>query len=165
MPSDETHQLTKGLPSATSTPTRKLITQNVIQIGMNVRIPATTLRRIFVSIDRVLPLCASPNNLCHDNALLRRTCSVRLRGRSCADGGGRLRERLAREDHHESALEEVARRRGLERAGVREVGLGGVGAKVRDYALNACIGGAHADTDTVVVPRRQEQTLRRRRPL
>src|SRR5271155_4913703 len=131
---------------------------------MNVRIPATTLRRIFVSIDRFLPLCASPNNLCHDNALLRRTHSVRLRGRSGADGGGCLRERLAREDHHESALEEVARRRGLERAGIGEVSLRGVGAKIRDYVLYACIGGAHADSYTVLVPRREKQTLRRRRP-
>src|SRR5271163_4421377 len=126
---------------------------------MNVRIPATTLRRIFVSIDRVLPLCASPNNLCHDNALLRRTHSVRLRSRSSADGGGCLRERLAREDHHESALEEVARWCGLELVGIREISLRGVGAKLRDYSLNACIGGAHADADTVVVPWRQKQTL------
>src|SRR5271156_7230767 len=119
-----------------------MTTQKVTPMETNVRLPATTLRRIFVSIDRVLPLCASPNNLCHDNALLLRTHSVRLGDRSCAGGVGRLRKRLTRKDHHESALEEVARRRGLERVGIGEVGLRGAGAKMRDHPLNACIGGA-----------------------
>src|SRR5208282_326639 len=75
--------------------------------------------------------------------------------------GGRMRERLAREHHHEFTLEEVACRVRLEWARIGKVGLRGFRAETRDQSLNACIRGSHADADAAFVPRRQPQTLRR----